>query len=84
MPEPYEYLRGITIGLGALWTIGGILRMLRFAGRWESRLTSVGLSKAWLRHQVLIFTLRTTVLDPINLGLICLLLLSWSARALFL
>ncbi len=80
LPEPYDYVRAITMALGALWTIGGARRLLRFAGRWEARLEMIGLTKKWLRHQVWHFTLRVTVLDPINLALFLLLLATWSAR----
>ena len=71
-----------TLGLAALWTVGGVVRTLRFARRWHARLAPLGLSDAWLRRQVLRFVLRTTVLDPINLALMLLLVGLWSLRAL--
>jgi hypothetical protein len=79
--EPYTYVRTITLGLGTLWTLGGIVRTVRFARRWHSRLAPLGLSDRWLRKQVLRFVLRATVLDPINLALLLVLLGSWSLRA---
>ena len=39
------------------------------------------LEEAWMKRQVLIFALRTTVLDPINLGLILVLFGTWMLRA---
>ncbi len=79
--EPYTYVRAITIGLGLLWTLGGALRMLRFARRWRDRLRPLGLSDAWLRRQVATAALRATVLDPVNLALLLLLFGLWSVGA---
>jgi len=78
--EPYTYVRAITMGLATLWTIGGLVRVLRFARMWRARLLPLGLSDAWLRRQVMIGVLRATILDPLNLALLLLLLGSWSIR----
>ena len=80
--EPYTFVRAITLGLGTAWTLGGLVRMARFGVRWQQRLVPLGLTDAWLRKQVLLVALRTTVLDPINLALLLLLLASWTLRAL--
>ena len=70
MIEPYTYVRAITLGLGTVWTVGGIVRTLRFHRRWRDRLEPLGFGRPWLRLQVRTFVLRVTVLDPINLALI--------------
>ena len=80
MPDPYTFVRGLTIGLATLWTLGGLWRMFHFASRWKSRLVPLGFSEEWIHRQALIFTLRATLLDPINLSLILLLFLTWSLR----
>jgi hypothetical protein len=80
--EPYTYVRAITLGLGTIWTIGGMFRTYRFYCRWRDRLVPLGFEKPWLRLQVRTFVLRTTVLDPVNLGLVMVLLGVWVALAL--
>ena len=79
--DPYTYVRFTTLGIGTLWTLMGIRRLLRFGDRWRERLLYIGLDEGWMKRQVLIFALRTTVLDPINLGLIMLLFGTWLLRA---
>lgn len=79
MIEPYVFVRGVTLALGLTWTVTGLVRLLRFAASWEVRLAPLGLERAWLRRQVAIACVRTTVLDPLNLGLILLLLALWTA-----
>lgn len=81
MPDPYDYVRWITLGLGAIWTLRALLRLWRFGQRWGGRLEEIGLERSWMRRQLLVLTLRTTVLDPVNLGLLLLLLGSWSMRS---
>ena len=81
VPDPYSYVRAVTIALATVWTIGTILRVADFADRWQGRFESMGLSRAWLRRQVLIIALRTTFLDPINLALMMTLVGSWTLRS---
>jgi len=80
--EPYTYVRVVTIGLGTVWTLGGIYRTYRFYCRWKNRLVPLGFEKSWLRLQVRTFVLRSTVLDPVNLSLMLVVLgvgvLRWS------
>ena len=78
--EPYSFVRAITMGLATIWTIAWFVRLFRFGKRWEQRLRTVGLDRRWLTHQILIVALRTTILDPVNLALLCLLLGLWSVR----
>ncbi len=81
IPEPYYYIRAITLGLGFLWTVRGFYRLYRFARTWEHRLDALGLERRWLRRQIAHMTLRATVLDPLNLGLMLLLFASWTLRS---
>ncbi len=78
--EPYIYVRVITMGLGTIWTIGGIYRTIRFYVRWRNRLVPMGFERAWLALQVRTFVLRSTVFDPINLFLILTLFGIWGLR----
>ena len=78
--EPYSFVRFITVGLATLWTILGFVRLFRFGHRWEKRLRTFGFSRRWFTRQVMIVAVRTTVLDPVNLALFCLLLGLWSVR----
>ena len=78
--EPYAFVRGLTIGLATLWTIFGLVRLYRFAARWRDRLVPLGLPDGWLRRQLFVFVLRSTVLDPVNLGLLLFLFACWSLR----
>lgn len=79
MIEPHVFVRGVTLALGLTWTATGLVRLVRFAASWEERLAPLGLERAWLRRQVAIACVRTTVLDPLNLGLILFLLALWTA-----
>ncbi len=79
--DPYHYVRFTTLGVGTLWTLMGLRRMLQFGDRWRERLLYIGLDEPWMKRQVLIFALRTTVLDPINLTLIMTLIGTWLLRA---
>ena len=81
IPEPYLYIRGITLGLGVLWSVRGVVRLWRFAALWGGRLEAVGLERRWLHYQLFRMTLRTTVGDPVNLGLVFLLFGSWLLRS---
>jgi len=78
--EPYTYVRAITIGLGTLWTIGGLFRTYWFYVRWRDRLVPLGFEREWIALQVRTFVLRATVLDPVNLLLLLLLFGVWTLR----
>jgi hypothetical protein len=77
--EPYAFVRGVTIALGATWTVTGLVRLVRFTASWEARLAPLGLERRWMRRQVAVACLRTTVLDPVNLGLMLVLAALWMA-----
>ena len=81
MIEPYAFVRGVTIALGATWTLTALVRVVRFAASWEKQLVPMGLERPWLRRQVTIACLRATVLDPTNLALMLLLLGLWCVPA---
>ncbi len=76
--DPYVFVRAISVLLAGLWTVMGVLRILRFGRRWERRLGPLGFSKRWLRWQVTLIVARATLFDPVNLGLTCLLLGLWT------
>jgi len=78
--DPYDFVRAVTVTLATVWTIQGFRRAARFVGRWERRLEPLGISRAFLRRQVAITLLRTTVLDPVNLALMLTLLGIWTIR----
>ncbi|MEW6071597.1 MAG: hypothetical protein AB1726_03245 [Planctomycetota bacterium] len=78
LPEPYSFVRLVTMSLAAIWTVAGLVRLLRFGRRWERRLRAAGFSRRWLGRQILLAAARATVLDPINLALLCLLFALWS------
>ena len=80
VPEPYSFVRFITVSLATVWTIAGLVRLFRFGRRWEKRLRAVGFSSQWFTRQILLVAARATVLDPVNLALMCLLLGLWSIR----
>ena len=83
MIEPWIFVRGVVLSLALLWTTFGLIRTARFATRWKRRLRLVGLPDDWVRRQVLIVLARSTVLDPVNLGLLFVLLGLWSVRMSF-
>jgi len=76
--EPYAFVRFVTISLGTVWTVAGIARALRTAREWRVKLEPLALDDAWWRKELTIACLRATVLDPVNLALLCLLLGLWS------
>ena len=82
MIDPYEYVRAVTVGMATIWTVGGVLRMWRFTRRWRRRMAVAGMSRAWTRRMLRTMVLRITVFDPVNLGLMLVLLLLWTVRRL--
>ena len=78
--EPWAYWRTVTLLLASIWCLSGLVRLLLFQRRWERRLLDLGVSRPWMRRQLLRVVLRVTVLDPINLGLMLSLIGIWGAR----
>ena len=78
LPDPYRFVRFVTISLGSFWTVAAGTRMIRLSRSWEARMHHLGIPRSWFRRQILMVIVRTTVLDPINLGLICLLVGIWT------
>jgi hypothetical protein len=76
--EPYVYVRGVTMALGVWWTVMGLRRTLQVARAWRDRLRFLGFEDRWWLRQVTRVVLRATLLDPLNLALLCLLLALWS------
>ena len=79
MIEPYVFVRAITLGLGLLWACFWIGRIVRFERRWRERAVTVLHvdERRWRRWIATIF-LRATILDPINLTLMCVLVAIWT------
>lgn len=77
MIEPHVFVRGVSMALGAWWTVTGLRRTLRVTRTWRERMRFLGYEDRWWRRQVALFVLRT-VLDPLNVALLCLLLALWS------
>ena len=75
MIEPYTFVRSVTVGLGAIWTTTGLLRTLRTAKDLRERLSPLSIDDRWWRRQITLVVLRATVLDPLNVALLC--LLAW-------
>ena len=83
--DPYRFVRLVTITLGVSWTVAAGVRLVRMSRRWELRMQRYGIPRGWFRRQLLMVVARTTVLDPVNLGLLCILAgiwtLGWIVRA---
>ena len=78
LPDPYDYVRLITVALAAFWTVRGTLRTWRLLRRAERVLEPFQVERSWLRRMVLIFLARITVFDPVNLALMSVLLVLWT------
>lgn len=78
MIGPYAFIRLVTIGLGLTWTVFGVVRLVRVATEWKEQLESLRVDVRCWRRWIAIACLRATVLDPLNLALLCLLLALWS------
>lgn len=78
MIEPYAFIRLVTMSLGLTWTVLALVRVLRFARQWVDRLGFLGYEERWWRRRFALVCLRTTLLDPTNLSLICLLVGLWT------
>lgn len=75
--EPFRFVRIVTIAVATYWTVRGVLRTVGFARNWERRLHGWGLSRRWMRKQVAVVALRSTILDPLNLALCVTLVFLW-------
>jgi len=78
LPDPYRFVRFVTITLGSIWSVAAAFRLFRMSRRWETHMRRYGIPRSWFRRQILTIIVRTTVLDPVNLGLICLLAGIWT------
>jgi len=76
--DPYTFIRAITLALGVTWTVMGVVRIVRRAREWQRWLAPVGQAPGWWRKQIVIVCLRATVLDPVNLALLCALVALWT------
>lgn len=75
--EPYALIRVVTFVLASFWTLRSLWRMARTLDRWERRLVPFGISRSWLRMQLVRMMLRASILDPVNLPLILMLVSVW-------
>lgn len=78
MIHPYEYVRLVTLGLGTTWTAFALVRIVRTAAGWQRRLEPLALDERWWRRHIALVCLRVTLLDPINLALLCALVALWT------
>jgi hypothetical protein len=76
--EPYLFIRTVTFALGLTWTVMGLARAVRFAASWKEKLEEFGLDARPWRRWIAVACLRATVLDPINLALMCMLVGLWT------
>ncbi len=80
MPElidPYYLMRAMTLAIFGFWSVRGYWRALVLAQRWTAIGVSFGIPAAFIRRRMLIFALRITVLDPVNLALLATAILIW-------
>jgi len=75
---PYVYIRTVTLSLGVLWSSFTIVRVLRSANEWQTKLVELGLGERWWRRRFAVACLRATVLDPLNLLLLWVLIALWT------
>ena len=78
MIDPYTFIRTVTFTLGLTWTVAGVVRALRFAASWRQKLAELGLDERGWQRWIAIACLRATVLDPLNLALLCFLVGLWT------
>jgi hypothetical protein len=76
--DPWTFVRLVTLSLALTWGTFGLLRLGRRVRRWRERFACLGLEARWWRRQALVVCLRVTVLDPVNLALLCALLALWT------
>ena len=78
LPDPYRFVRFVTISLGSFWTVAGLVRMFRFGRRWEYRMQHLGIPRSWFRKQIFAAAVRATIFDPVNLSLMLILFAIWT------
>jgi len=76
--DPYTFIRLVTVSLGLVWTATALIRLVRNAGDWKEKLAPLHLDERSWRRWIAIACLRATVLDPLNLALLCLLIALWT------
>lgn len=77
LPSPYYLMRALTLVIFGFWTVRGYYNALRLAQRWTAIGESFGISRTFIRRQMVVFVLRITILDPINLTLLATAVLIW-------
>jgi hypothetical protein len=82
LPNPYTFIRIVTVSLGTLWTVMAVVRVMRFSLRWRSQLDLLRIDDGWWRRRIRVLCLRATVLDPVNLGLMLVLVGLWTLLGL--
>lgn len=78
MIAPYTFIRAVTFTLGVTWTVAGFVRSLRLAASCKQKLAELGLGERGWQRWIAIACLRATVLDPLNLALLCSLVALWT------
>ena len=78
MIDPYTFIRLVTVSLGIVWTGMALIRLLRSAKEWKERLYPLDVDEPSWRRWIAIACLRATVLDPVNLALLCTLIALWT------
>jgi hypothetical protein len=76
--DPYAFIRLVTISLGLVWTGMALIRLLRSAREWREKLEPLDVDERCWRRWIGLACLRATVLDPLNLALLCLLVALWT------
>lgn len=78
MIGPYVFIRLVTVSLGLTWTATALIRLVQSAREWKEKLVPLHLDERGWRRWIAIACLRATVLDPVNLALLCLLVGLWT------
>lgn len=70
LPEPYAFVRAVTLVLAAFWALRGARRGLLGLRRLGDHFEGLGIGRHVVHRAAVVVALRATVLDPINLALI--------------
>ncbi|QDU69096.1 hypothetical protein [Engelhardtia mirabilis] len=81
LPEPYAFVRAVTLSLAAFWTLRGLRRGLVVLGQLGEHFEELGLPRGVLHRAALRIALRATVLDAVNLSLILVIVGLWWTAA---